>query len=728
MAPRKSKNVSKKGRPSEPNTNRVKVPTKVKVPKKQGNVDSDVELSDDDIGFFAEHSGYSSFLSSLNPDALSKNEIVTGKKATTAFAKGAQITKDDLEFDTDSDIEEYEKKPRKVKAESNLEEYEEKPRKMKSEWEDKSFKKLPIKTADGRVVQKSEEPVAEVAASEEELDNQVDSSEDDMESADGDDSDEADSEPQAPEAEPKLTKKQYVLKKKEELAELAQEIIEDPEKNIEKLKGLREIAKEDNLTIKKLAFLTQLAVYKDIIPGYRIRKLTEQELSAKLSREVKKLRNYEETLLSNYQAYLQSLENTHRIHNDPNAEPDDLAMVAIRCMCDLLTNVTHFNFRLNIMTAVISRMGTKNPNQMSEMCCEAIIQLFQDDESGEASEDAVKLIAKMIKSKAYLVNDEALNTFLHLRLRDELVIQSDDAKSIKKRKKDRQHRSRKTRKIAKENKEIEKEMKEAEAEIDYDQKRKVQTETLKHVFTTYFRILKHAQTSPLLPSVLEGLAVFGHLINVDFFQDLLQVLKKIMTVDEENPDQAVLSTRSSLLCILTAFQILSGQGEALNIDLKDYFEHLYSIMMPLALNINVDGKSQEVEKPQVDKKFTLLSEAELLLKNLDMLLIQRRHVAPERAAAFLKRLALISLDFPEKVVIQCLNMLQRLMVKYPKLDGLLSSEDRAGNGIYMKELNDPELCNPFATSLWELALLRNHYNPKIRAMSEDLMKYSSDKF
>ncbi|ORX99050.1 nucleolar complex-associated protein 3 [Basidiobolus meristosporus CBS 931.73] len=716
MPPKRAKNAGKKGKP---NTNRVKVPSKVKVPKRQGNEDSDVELSEDDIGFFAEHSGYSSFLSSLNADALSKNEIVTGKKATTAFAKGAKAGKvDDLEFDTDSDLEEYEKQPRKRNA----------------EWEEKSFKKLPIKTADGRIVQVAEEPVDEDEDnSEKELDNQVDSSEEggvtDEEAGDMDDEEEEEEavpEMAQVEAEPKISKKQYIITKKEKLAELAQEIIEDPEKNIEKLKGLRDIAKEQNSTIKKFAFLTQLAVYKDIIPGYRIRNYTEQELTAKLSKDVKKLRNYEETLLQNYQAYLQSLENAHKNHNDPNVEPDDLSIVAIRCLCDLLTSVTHFNFRLNIMTVIISRMGTKHPNKISEMCCQAVIELFQNDESGEASEDAVKLIAKMIKSKAYLVNDEALNTFLHLRLRDELVIHQDDDKSIKRKKKDRAHRSRKARKIAKENKEIEKEMKEAEAEIDYDHKRKVQTETLKHVFTTYFRILKHAQTSPLLPSVLEGLAVFGHLINVDFFQDLLKVLKKIMAADEENPDQMVLSTRSSLLCILTAFQILSGQGEALNIDLKDFFEHLYSVMMPLALNMNVDGQSQEVEKPQTDKKYTLLSEAELLLKNIDMLLIQRRHVPPERAAAFLKRLALIMLDFPEKVVIQCLNMLRKLMVKYPKLDALLSSEDRAGNGIYLKELNDPELCNPFATSLWELALLQNHYNPKIRAMSEDLMKYSTE--
>ena len=51
-----------------------------------------------------------------------------------------------------------------------------------------------------------------------------------------------------------------------------------------------------------------MAVFKDIIPGYRIRKQTEKEEKVKLSKDVKRVKEYEETLLSNYQNYLQTLE------------------------------------------------------------------------------------------------------------------------------------------------------------------------------------------------------------------------------------------------------------------------------------------------------------------------------------------------------------------------------------------------------------------------------------
>ena len=48
------------------------------------------------------------------------------------------------------------------------------------------------------------------------------------------------------------------------------------------------------------------------------------------------------------------------------------------------------------------------------------------------------------------------------------------------------------------------------------------------MFVTYFRVLKTAGHSPLLPPVLEGLAKFAHLINVDFFSDLMAALQTLL--------------------------------------------------------------------------------------------------------------------------------------------------------------------------------------------------------
>jgi len=60
--------------------------------------------------------------------------------------------------------------------------------------------------------------------------------------------------------------------------------------------------------VRKLAFLSQLAVFKDIIPGYRIRPLTDKEKEEKVSQMVQRVRDYEQGLVTVYQSYLQVLE------------------------------------------------------------------------------------------------------------------------------------------------------------------------------------------------------------------------------------------------------------------------------------------------------------------------------------------------------------------------------------------------------------------------------------
>lgn len=49
------------------------------------------------------------------------------------------------------------------------------------------------------------------------------------------------------------------------------------------------------------------------------------------------------------------------------------------------------------------------------------------------------------------------------------------------------------------------------------------------VMLTYFRILKRRPPPPtLFPAVMEGLAKFVHLVNLDTVQDLLDLLKDLL--------------------------------------------------------------------------------------------------------------------------------------------------------------------------------------------------------
>lgn len=55
------------------------------------------------------------------------------------------------------------------------------------------------------------------------------------------------------------------------------------------------------------------------------------------------------------------------------------------------------------------------------------------------------------------------------------------------------------------------------------------------------------------------------------------------------------------------------------------------------------------------------------------------------------------------------------MGREPRLEALLSSEDRLVNGVYRPEVDDPQLSNPFAGSAFELAMLADsHADSRVR--------------
>ncbi len=71
-------------------------------------------------------------------------------------------------------------------------------------------------------------------------------------------------------------------------------------------------------SIRGLAFLSQLAVYKDLVPGYRIRPLSAVEEAEKVRDEVKRLREGEKLLVRSYKGYLKTLEG--EVKREPNDE------------------------------------------------------------------------------------------------------------------------------------------------------------------------------------------------------------------------------------------------------------------------------------------------------------------------------------------------------------------------------------------------------------------------
>ncbi|CAO3700557.1 unnamed protein product [Rhizopus stolonifer] len=614
---------------------------------------------------------------------------------------------DEEEMSHALDLEKKKKKQVKYGSDEEME-YESKPRTAADGWaREKPSTRLPIKLPGGKFAE------AERKEEEKEEDEEEEKEEDEEEKEEVvvEEKEEVEEEEEV-----KLSKKQYLVSKKEELAQIASLLTEDPEENIGQLKKLRTIYRDNNPIVKKLSLLTQLAVYKDILPGYRIRPLTEEEQAQKVSKDVKKLREFEKSLLQNYEQYIKDLTT---LLSKKNVEADEsISLVATRCLCDLLVAKTYFNFRLEIMVSVVTHMSTVKWSEGSELCKKALIDVFENDESGKYSLDTVKMMTRMVKSKGYVVSENVINTFLYLRLKDEMAPQGgnydEDVVGKKRKNNSKPFINKKAKKALKETREIEKEFKEAEAVVSKEEKDRNHTETLKLIFAFYFRILKKQTTSPLLPAVLEGLSKFAHLISVDFFDDLLNALRDVMRSFEDTNDFSRTSsgTRKRLLCIITAFELLSGQGEAISYDLKDFYTEIYNILFKATYHTKVEEKPESQE----------MTESEMIIRGLELMFLKKRQIPIDRLAAFVKRFALVALNMPTKTVLQCLNLMQKLVQKDNRLDALLQSEDRASNGVFAPLLNDPELCNPFGTSLYELFLYQNHYDPTVRNLAKDILK------
>ncbi|XP_043110025.1 nucleolar complex protein 3 homolog [Puntigrus tetrazona] len=630
------------------------------------------------------------FLESLPVDMMDEDDL----EQIRAMAKKASF----LTRDISSCAAVHSKKR---KSEQPVEKYEKMPRKMQQEEEKELIHLLPIKDKRGLIPQTMEKPVVKEAEEEEEPVDQDELKEEEPESA-----------PLLSPQEQLALRTQRLTEKKLRIASLSSAVLSDPHVNIKRLKELRAMLMETDpciaVTVRKLVMVSLLEVFKDVVPSYRIRPLTEEEKATKVKKETLQLREFEEGIVSQYKFYLEDLEQTVKDWKQKKQKRsqavslqsyDGLAEVAIRCICDLLVALPHFNFHNNIIVMVVPLMSDP-VRKVSEMCCGAVSRLLKQDKLGQASLAVVKVISGMVKSRNYKVKPEVLNCLLCLRIKEvEMKKDTEDAAPKKKFmsfKDKRANLSRMQRKWKKAEEKLQKELLEAEASENKDKKIKLHTETLNIVFLIYFRILKKAQKSVLLPSVLEGLAKFAHLINLEFFDDLLAVLYGLVTSGD-------LTYRESLHCILTSFHILSGQGDVLNIDPLKFYNHLYKTL----LTLHAGGSNEDTS---------------IVLQCLDIMLTKRRkQVTLQRAQGFLKRLSTLGLHLLPDSSVGILAANRTLMHTFPKCDILLDNEMQ-GSGVYLPELDVPEYCNPQNTALWELHLLKRHYHPVVRTLAVHLMK------
>lgn len=490
---------------------------------------------------------------------------------------------------------------------------------------------------------------------------------------------------------------------------LSSRILEDPQENVAKLALLNEMLNEYRpeimVTVKKLVSVSLMEIFKDILPEYQIKHQDDE--SVKLKKDTLRLQTFEKALLKQYRVYLEKLEKLAAVlikkKGDTRVHSEQilgLGKVALNCLCELLVTHPYFNFSTNTAQVLIPYMNNPKPEVRSRVAT-CIIQIFKEDKKGELTLFIVRHINQLVKSRTNAVHSEVVSVFLSLRLKDINLDKEKESELKEKQFKSKRSKlltmSKKEKKAKKRLKHLEQELLETKAEESKQEKQKILTEVTKIVFTVYFRILKKTPSSKLLCTTLDGIAKFAHLINLEFYQDLVYILSRLMNSGE-------LDLHQQLLCIQTVFTMLSGYGEALNIDSTIFYTHLYRCMLSVHA-----GETY--------------SETELILKTLDTVVIKRRkRITQQRSLAYIKRLATVTLQLLHNGSLGCLGLIRNVMQLNSATDILLELDSVVGQGLYLPELEDPEHCNAGSTALYELTALRRHYHPTVCKMADHIVK------
>ena len=235
-----------------------------------------------------------------------------------------------------------------------------------------------------------------------------------------------------------LSEAEFLEETKIKIACLSQNICEDPETNIKQLTDLVALFNRPKVRkssiLMKLLLLSVCEVIKDIVPGYKIRELTSDEKKVRVKKDVKKLRNFEEILLRDYQSYIKHMEcilkgacplGARKLQttsgNDSKVFQLDylrkqakiLRPVVAQCAGSLLVNISHFNYRTNIIR-IVCMFSTASNKELAEIASTAIAQIFENDRSGQTSLEIMFYLDKILVSKAFTVHSCCLKTFLSL--------------------------------------------------------------------------------------------------------------------------------------------------------------------------------------------------------------------------------------------------------------------------------------------------------------------------
>jgi len=101
-------------------------------------------------------------------------------------------------------------------------------------------------------------------------------------------------------------------------------------------------------------------------------------------------------------------------------------------MCALLDTAPHFNFRESLLASVAKNLSSSD-DVVRKMCCETIRSIFINEgkHRGEATIEAVRLIADHVKLNDCQLHPDSIEVFLSLRFDEDLREDETEEQKVK---------------------------------------------------------------------------------------------------------------------------------------------------------------------------------------------------------------------------------------------------------------------------------------------------------
>lgn len=531
-----------------------------------------------------------------------------------------------------------------------------------------------------------------------------------------------------------------------QIASMASKLTAKPEENLGLLKELRRMASALRGKSAALVVLTESKLYIDLSPAYNIRSVTEKEAETKVSKEVAKLRNFEQTLLKSYTSYVHSCMQLSRWTSGGGKETtimrdkQKVRFAACRALAELVRGLPHFNEASSIASRVCTLVADKDV-EVRRYCTDALKSLLRDVHRASGSTlDTSLLVARELANlaagKANNIPAEAVEPLAEIQFAKFSLLPG--SKKAKNERKKGKKFSKKMRRKAKsddpeESAALARDLNEADAGVSSSELFRAKKSLLSSVCDAYFNIINEASKAfeqkvdeseksrartrkppPALSSALKGLLRVASFISMEVIEAILGALTPLLETER-------LPLQTRFRCLSAAYAVLSIHSRLQQADPDSFTGDARAMDAALYKGIGC------LYGPQVrafDDEYITFDAIESLISSLtfrDMPLVRR--------AAMARRLCTLaaSCASTHTCSIGLLRVAQLLLPPslvssiYKQRDDKSEGQQlKAGVGhtlTYDMDANDPEGVGADKSSAWELSSLIYHFHPTVRELS-----------